>query len=278
MKNSILLVFILSLLISCKSNTKSPVKDSIAVIQSVDQTQEIIKKFGPIIQGVWVKNDYVDKVIKTKSPLAAADEATGITTMYINTDHIMGDSLNVSVGAGNYEGSEIMLKFKPGKTKETILFGDFDLGYEFNKGDTGLVLYHRGKEKNIKPLTKYSKVLNKQPDDNLGFGMYCYINKGLVAGSYTLYDSTWTASKVSFNANGKVTGFLNFKTYNINIDINSDVRDNLDEIGFDVYSKDRKSYSFIITADTLKLYETKPNADSTLLVLDKLKYRLVRLK
>ncbi|WP_183563639.1 hypothetical protein [Mucilaginibacter sp. SP1R1] len=277
MKNSPLLVLILSVFVSCKSNNKQPVQDATATPQTTNNTKLIIEKFKPIIQGVWVKSDYVDKVIKTKSPLAAADETAGMTTMYINTDKIMGDSLVVLAG-DNHEGTEFTLKFKAGKRKATILLGSGELGYSINNGDTVLTTYIPDENNSNKLIaTNYRRALIKQ-GDNLGYGLDYIINKGLIAGNYNSTDSAGNVSKVSFNAEGSVRGFLNFKTYNINIDLNSDVMDNLDEIGFDTDGKNGKSYSFKFNADTLKLYTTKPNADSTTAVLDKLKYKLVRQK
>jgi len=91
-------------------------------------------------------------------------------------------------------------------------------------------------------------------------------------------DSLGVVSKINFDPHEKVKGFFDFKTYHINIDLNSDVMDNLDEIAFDGFTKHYISYSFKIDADTLKIYDTRPNADSTELVLDKLKYKLVRVK
>ncbi|MGZ3753982.1 MAG: hypothetical protein ACXVAY_21085 [Mucilaginibacter sp.] len=277
MKNRLYLLLILSACFSCKSKSNQDTKDSTAT-SSINQTQDLIKKFKPIIQGVWVKADYVDKVIKTKSPLAASDEVGGITTMYINTDKLEGDSIIVNAGYGNHEGGSAVLKFQPGKSPATIIFNGGELSYTISNGDTTLTISQFDKTKKQQIITKYIKALNKQPDDDLGYGMSCYINKGLVVGSYALIDSTGEKSKVDFNSDGKVTGFFNFKKYIINIDLNSDVNDNLDEIGFDAFSKNRKSYGFKIILDTLKLYETLENVDSTELVLGKLKYKLVRQK
>ncbi len=279
MKNILYILLITSLFFSCKSNTKQAAKDSTNTINSTDNKGAgLIQKFKPIIQGVWVKKDYIDKVLSKKSPLAAADEATGMTTMYINTDRIKGDSITVPVGWGNHEGSELMLKFRPGKAASTIQFGDGDLGYSVENGDTLLVISRLDEDEKKIITTKYSKALNKQPDGDLGYGMAYIINKNLVAGNYTLTDSTGTSSKVTFNADGKVSGFYNFKEFMINIDLNSDPMENLDEIGFDYDKKDHASYSFKIDANNLNLYATHPNADSTELVLGKLAYKLVRQK
>lgn len=279
MKNTLYVLLITGLFLSCKSNTKQEVKDSTNTIKpGVDQTQDLIRKFKTIIQGVWVEKDYVDKVIKTKSPLAAEDEIGDITTMYINTDHIHGDSIIVAMG-DNHEGSERILKFQPGKTSSTIKFGSGELGYLIEKGDTILLVswFNDQKKKNV--ITKYSKALNKQHDNNLGQGLNYVINKGLIAGNYTLADSTGGIFQINFSDYGKVSGFSDFKSYEINIDLNEEPMDNLDEIiFFDMDNKNNKSYSFKIEADTLNLYNTYPNNDSTQLILGKRVYKLVKQK
>jgi hypothetical protein len=277
MKKILYLFLMISGFIACKSKTKPTINDSLANNSvTKKQTEELIKKFGPIIQGVWVKADYVNKVIKTKSPLAATDEATGITTMYINTDHIKGDSIVFIAGYFNHDSGDCIIKFHPGKNPSTILFNGKDLSYLIEKGDTTLTVFQYENKKNHFISAKYIRVLNKQSDDNFCYGLDYYINRALVTGNYTFTDSTGVNSKINFSEDGRVSGFLNFKTYSINIDLNSDVNDNLDEIGFDRYSKHHLSCSFKISADTLNLYETLENADSTELVLGKLKYKLVR--
>jgi hypothetical protein len=105
-----------------------------------------------------------------------------------------------------------------------------------------------------------------------------YINRFLFAGNYILKDSTGSVSKISFSEDGKVSGFLSCKSYLVNIDLNSDVNDNLDEIGFDIRTRHHSAYTFKIIADTLNLYDTYENADSTKLIQGELKYKLVRQK
>jgi hypothetical protein len=51
---------------------------------------------------------------------------------------------------------------------------------------------------------------------------------------------------------------------------------NLDEIIFNPYLKNRKSFAINFNEDTLKLWETKCDKDS--LQLDRVKYRLTRQK
>jgi 6-phosphogluconate dehydrogenase len=53
---------------------------------------------------------------------------------------------------------------------------------------------------------------------------------------------------------------------------------NLDEILFDWNTKNQKSFTFKFSKDTLNIYETREDADSINLIVDKLKYKLVKHK
>ena len=276
MKKILSLVLTAVMLISCKSKTKLPDNDSAKNTTSSNQAQELIKKFKPIIQGVWVKADYINKVIETKSPLASAGLATGLTIIYIDTNDIKQDSIVSMAGYGNHDGANVIIKFRPGKKPSTILFNDGDLSYSIENGDTVLTFPQYNESKKQFILTKYIRILKKLANDDLDFGMHFYINGKLVAGNYRLIDSAENQSNINFSDDGKVTGFLNFKSYIINIDLNSDANDNLDGIYFKTVHKENNNYTFKIIADTLNLYDTNENADSTELVLGKLKYKLVR--
>ena len=278
MKNIFYVFLITSLLFSCHSNTKQNLKDSTALKPISDQTKKLIQKFKPILQGVWVKKDYIDKVLKTKSPLAAADECRGITTMYINTDYIKGDSIVFMAGFYNHDGANVTIKFQPGKSPSSILFNNKDLSYSIERNDTSITVFQFDERKQKMIKAKYIRALKWQSDDDLGYGMNYIINRGLIAGNYIMTDTVGTNSKAIFTNEGKVSGFLNCKKYELNIDLNSEPMNNLDEIGFDIRSNNHKSFSFKIVGDTLSLYDTHPNADSTKLILGKRIYKLVKQK
>lgn len=210
--------------------------------------------------------------------MAASDQAMDITTMYINSDSVKGDSIIVPVGAGNHDGSNLRLKFIPGKNKSTIVFGAGELSYLIEHGDTILMFSNFDEQKKHLVKTRFIRAYKREPNDELAYGMYYYINKILVAGNYSLIDSVGTAFKVNLSQDGKVSGFFNFKSYIINIDLNSDVNDNLDEISFETLSNANTNFSFKINKDTLELYDMYENVDSTKLVLGKLKYTLIRQK
>lgn len=272
LKNLIYAISCIFFMVSCKSGTKQPAQVSIAT--KPDPTQSLIQNIKPVIQGVWVKQDYIEKIIQTKSPIQATDKVTGITTMHINSAQIDGDSLIVRVGYDNYQPGDVMLKFRPGKNRSAFLFGEDELGYSTQNNDTTLVLYQYYNKKWIP--TPYVKALKKSTGNDLQEGINFLINKGLIAGNYTLKDSTGKVNDVVFKNDGTVSGLSNFKRYFVENSFESKKMNNLDQLTFNIFSSDEKTYTFKIENNSLNLYEVKANTDSTLLVKGKLKFQLLR--
>jgi hypothetical protein len=277
MKDFLFVFLITSLMISCKSNKRQTAKETTAVKPGLSQTADLIKEFKPIIRGVWVKKDYIEEIRRTKSPLAAMDVANDIITMDMNADSIRGDSL-VVVHGNTHEGSQFMLKFHPGTTPNAISFDGDEIRYSVENGDTILSFSRHAGENEKVITTKYIRALVRKPNNDLASGINYLINKALITGTYLSKDSTGAVSRVIFKNDGSVSGFLNSSKYEINFDLNSDPMDNLDEIGFDIRTKNHHSFSFKIISDTLSLYNTYPNADSTELILGKRVYKLIRQK
>jgi len=274
MKNYFLLA-VLCLIFSCKSNTKHSSKDSSLIANNTESPNLLIAKFKPLLQGTWIKKAYIDKIAKTKSPLAAVDEAIDITAFSINTANIKGDSIIIPVGWDNHEGSDLTLSFKKGKRSSSLIFGAGELKADVDHGDTIITIYYPNGKNRVK-AAQFIRA-NSQKIIQIGDGMSRLVNKVLIAGTYALKDTTINTA-ITFNIDGQLNGFKNFKNYSINFDLNVEPMDNLDEISFISDNKTHQSYSFKFDSDTLKLYDTKPNADSSLLVLDKLRYKLVKLK
>lgn len=265
-------ILLLYMLASCKSGTKQPAQVSAAT--KPDPTQSLIQNIKPIIQGVWVKQDYIQKVIQTKSPIQATDKVTGITTMHINPTQIDGDSLVVRVGYDNYQPGDVILRLRPGKNKAAFLFGENELGYSTQNNDTTLVLYQYYNKQWV--LTPYVKALKQSTGNDLQEGINYLINKGLIAGNYTLKDSTGKVIDILFKDDGTVSGLSNFKRYFVENSFQSKKMNNLDQLTFNIFSSDEKTYTFKIEKNNLNLYEVKANANSTLLLKGKLKYQLLR--
>jgi len=83
---------------------------------------------------------------------------------------------------------------------------------------------------------------------------------------------------VKFSDAGEVTGLPNIKTYYLLNDFDGDPMDDFDQVIFNLYGKNQQSYAFVINNDLIKLYDTKPNADSSKVLLYRLKYTLKKMK
>lgn len=126
MKHIVLPLLVLSILASCKhkDQKRESGSDTTANATSGNTTAELIAKFKPVFTGNWVKIKYIDKVIATKSPLEAYDEAQGITGISFTDSKLEGDSLRVMFGWNNHEGGEQTLKFIPGNKPNSLQIGE----------------------------------------------------------------------------------------------------------------------------------------------------------
>ncbi|MBD1392715.1 hypothetical protein [Mucilaginibacter glaciei] len=224
---------------------------------------------------MWVKQDYIDKIISTRSPLLASDKVIGITTMHFNTAQIAADSLVAGVSYDNHNPGSVVLRFKPGKSNSGLPFGENELGYSTKNRDTSLLLYQYYQNKWV--ITPYVKALQQSSGTNLQEGIAYLINKNLFAGNYTLTDSLGKLSTVKFKNNGEVTAFFNFKKYTVENSFDNKTLNNLDQITFNIFSSDEKTYIFKIDGNDLNLFESKKDTKAGLLVRGRLLYKLVRL-
>jgi len=103
MKNIFYAFIFISLLFSCKSDIKQKAQDTIKTKSVNGQSETLIKKFKPILQGAWVNTEFIDAIEETKSPVLAYTKAANITTMLIDTKGIKGDTAIIDVGYGNHE-------------------------------------------------------------------------------------------------------------------------------------------------------------------------------
>jgi len=273
MKKTLILLLVITVTLGC-SSTKDHEPGDAAKNTTTDnaQMQLLINKFKPIIQGYWIRQDYIQKIIQTKSPLAAS-RLTVAAEIEINTNEIKGDSIVCSTG-DNHDGSYATLKFIPGKKPSTITFNGQDLSYATKKGDTALRLAFGDGTKNGMVFYTYIRAF-KKPQRDFADNLAQYLDDILVAGDYRLIDSGKSAQKVHFYKNGIVRGFIDLDKYFINYDLNSDVNDNLDAMYFKGPDKKQMNFTFKISVDTLKLYDTRENSDSTKLVVGDLKYQFV---
>ena len=245
--------------------------------KGLDQSAEMLVQFKPVINGVWVKKNYLKKVLKTKSPVEANDRVNGITTFAIDTEKIKGDSLIVPISYANHKGSKVTLKFQPGRNTTTIMLGNDELSYTIKRNDTTLVIYHYDSQKKETTSDKYIKAFNKQPNEDIAYAMTYMINQGMISGTYQGTDAAGKKFNMVFTDDGKVSGYPGLSTYFIQNDFAGPMK-TLDLIIFNRNTNQQQSYTFDIKKKTITLHETKANADSTELVADKLKMTLVKIR
>jgi hypothetical protein len=276
------------LLTSCKSNKKQPAQDSAVLAKPADSTILLLSKFSLAINGIWVKTDYINDIVKTRSPYASREKLGGIASLYIGIGSSSKDSSMVGASLNNHEGYSFPLYFKAGKKNNSLKTGlpDFndrsnyyDLGYVIKGVDTSLFLYHYNKSGRLLRSTRYSRVFNSAPpESDMGFGIAYIINQKLITGKYLVTDTAGTVFNVEFTNEGKVSGFLNFENYMLNADFEAGPENDLDELYFDVYKKNKKDYLVKLNADTLSLFDVAASPDSIHLQWGKLRYRMIKQK
>jgi hypothetical protein len=253
-----------------------------------NQPNELIEKFKPFLHGTWVPVDYINDIVKTKSPLKSSGLGL-ISEFSIDAAAIKEDSLHVGASFGNHEGGEFILYFQQGQTPTSLLTNLsadekepdlYELGYSINKHDTSLVLYHYSqKNKRLLDKTEYIKApMNDSKNEGDASGLQYMVNQKLVSGTYKVTDSTGVETQVELTNEGKITGFPGFKTYYILTDFVADPENITDEICFDIQTKNQKCYGFKIVADTINLFEPAKDEQDILFKPGPTIYKFVRQK
>jgi hypothetical protein len=247
-------------------------------------SNELIEKFKPFLNGTWVPADYINDIVKTKSPFKSSGKITYISEFSIDATKL-SDSINIGAAMGNHEGGDFILHFKPGLTPASlpVSFGEYqnessfyELGYVITSIDTSLELYHYDKNKKLLDKTKYMKVQAVRQNDDLGDGFQYMVNRKLLARSYNVSDSNGKETRVELTTDGKIKGFMGFKTYYIITDFAAGPENANDEICFDIQTKDQKCYGFKIIADTINLFEAAKDEEDTLFKPGQTIYKFIR--
>lgn len=283
--------FLLSgiILSSCHTNPSSS-HNTNQTKDSLNTTQELIRKFKPIIHGYWVLLDYIEELKKTKSPYSSQFVFKDQHGFYIDTGKVAADSLVVAASYGAAGPEPYSVFFKCGIVPNSLYMVDMNrldtsylnLGYEITKNDTILIVYHYSKD--AKRLTSIRKYL-KAPTESSRYdtitgsldGESYFINKYVIAGNYTYIDGLQRKHLISLTDFGEVSGFDNFIRYNIFNDFGQGPPDS-DAITFISSSHLSEDYFFRIDADTLNLFDYGVSPDYDTVYNYTLKYKLVRQK
>ncbi|HEK20534.1 hypothetical protein [Mucilaginibacter sp.] len=246
MKRFVPLILFAALYCSCNNDQQSTDKP-------LNQSATLIQQFKPIIQGVWVKKDYIKKVKKSKSPLEAAEKSKGITLMQIDTQKMSGENIEVPLIRDNHEAGKETLTFEPGRNTTTIMFGKDELSYKLKK-DTTLIIYHYNADTRETDLNQYIKVSDKAPASGFAAGMDVAINQAIIAGRYEGTDASGKKIAVTFTDDGKVSGLPGLSTYFVQNYFGAHPESGHDQLIFNQGAPGQKVYSFILHKKALRLY------------------------
>src|SRR5882757_5493025 len=122
MKPLFFLLFAACILFSCRSNKQPAAKDAILSksVSHKDSVQMLAKRFSQFMDGFWVKKEYVEDLVKTKSPLASSYKADGITALNIDMQKVAGDSVIIGSGLSNHEGGILIVKLQTGQNARAL--------------------------------------------------------------------------------------------------------------------------------------------------------------
>lgn len=276
MKFSIVIISFLIVFFSCNSSADQT---------PLQSTNELIKQFKPFLHGVWVQADYMDDIVKTKSPVKSGKKLTFITEIVIDTSDISADSVIADIALGNHEGSDLILYFKKGKALTSLItnisgfedeFDSYDLGYEISNNDTGLIIYHYDKNQRLLDKIKYIKVDEVAHGSSLEDGFQYMVNKRLITGSYKVIDNTGFERSVKLSNDGTINGLPGFRTYYVITDFVASPEDSIDQICFDIQTDQQICYAFEIREDTIDLFKAPIHETDTLFKVGPVVYRFVR--
>lgn len=262
MRALISIAFLFVIIAACKQPKQKTITEN-----PVDLSQ----KFKPFLHGVWIPADYIDELVKTKSPHKASDYLKTISEFVIDTNGTSKDSLEVGVSLGNHEGSQFILYFKQGELPNALVTnisdfddknGSYELGYLSNAADSFLMLNHYDKNKKLIDQTKYIKVKEVQPGKSLEDGFQYMVNKKLVAGTYKAIDTLGKEFVVSLSNSGSISGLPDKKTYYILTDFVAEDEEGPDEICFDIQTTEQDCYGIRISGDTFNLFKPQKNKDT----------------
>lgn len=261
------------------------------------QTSDNLKQnFIPIIQGVWVSTDYINDIEKIKSPLKCQQNLEykqpldDMLTMVIDVEN-QTDSIEVGVSIGNHEEYYFTIYFQTGQHKNSLKTNNmpdydnhsnfYEISYKTINSVNYLFLSCYDRTNKIINTKQFSKVAEKQNNNDVAWGIQYIVNEKLFSGNYFLIDSvTSTKTKVQFDNDGSVKGFIDSETYHIVTDYAGDhVYLNMDIILFQNEKRNFIQYAFQINENIICLYSVILHEEIGIpFKIDELKYKLVRCK
>jgi len=270
----IILICICIFSIACSpyAENKSTVSISSPSVKKIPALDAARLKLIKIIEGGWVKKEYVDDLLLSHSPFRSFEHAGNEEEFRIDVSQIEGDTILNSKGMLNYhEGArfEVVLETEPDKKILAHIWqghnweeDSFYLDYQINGTDTTLFLCEResnsGREKT---RVAYTRAFRTVPDDDPPVNAIEFlVNKVLFSGKYTLLDaSAKNCGELIFGSRGDVHGLSDFKKYKVNTDFDGSSYPKFDFV--DLYNLGDHSgqYAFEWHENAINLYEMIAN-------------------
>ncbi|TGE10416.1 hypothetical protein [Hymenobacter fodinae] len=245
-----------------------------------------LARVAPILRGVWVKADYLADVARTKSPLKSARKLTDLVAFSVEPGRANGDSLLVDANYNNHEAATFQVVLRPGLQPTSLpttwsdyaqLTNFYELAYRLSPTDTVLVLNKYNQQKRLLQSVSYSRIPGVPPSNSApSDGLQYFVNRQLLAGTYTALDAKGNKKEVRFTPTGQVEGLDNFRQYYVATDFVVTVENNLDNLIFDIGTKRQQDYVYTISHDTVRLYNARVAEPD--LLRGPLQYTLVRVR
>lgn len=234
--------------------------DSTAVIQGEANSKEDVLK---ILNGGWVNAEYVDALKRVHSPMFAAEAGRPVQELNFDISKMKGDTVYNSSGRLNFiEGTRYDLIVTESANGVLISVndgiegnGEIKVTYKLTNDDT-LLAFINSKNNDTTWYTNQFKTVPRKGDLPVSPLEFC-VNNELLAGEWT----SSSGQKVTFNANGTVTGWDAWTMYSLEVDKFGI------EVQPDVISayNDKKGATYVFTLDNGKLsvYEYMSEATET---------------
>jgi hypothetical protein len=267
------LLFICIPFASCQNATPVDHKQQANEIESIKQ------KLAPLFNGDWVVVPYMDSIKVSKSPYKSQNTLSGIVEFDIQIKAPLPDS--ITIGAINiHEGTSLTIYFRPGKLPNSLPISlkddkspndNFELGYNVEKDDTALSIYHFSQAGILISETKYSKVTNHNEE-----AFQYQLNKTLFSGTYERFDSLSTASEIKLTNDGAIIGMPSWNKYFVIADFVAAGDSATDEICFEIYTKNQICFAYRFDGDTLRLFKEIQDKNGEFQKLGNLEYEFVK--
>jgi hypothetical protein len=239
----------------------------------------------PKLDGIWVMNDYLKLIEENHSPRLSSAALRGAVCLVIDKYSMRNDSMVAGVNLNNHEGSPFTIFFSYGQDNTQLQTNlgkvqgknsRVEIGYQRTEtGKIFLTLYTYNEKNELEEQRFFSKVADKQMDEDLSYGIDIAVNLRLFKGRFAYTDETGKSDTVEFREDGKMKGFADNKFYFIKKDFNEPFS-NEDAVSFFPDGETERPFGFRLVSGNIDLYQLDSVADKQELRYGKKIYSLIR--